>query len=509
MKNNLNNSYLKVIAGYISEMYLPSISAMEIFEIASTLEQTSMQDIFEKIYIIYKNDIKVPKNDYLNMINKIYFYLADNNISVFEEDLDNKKVLSLINNEIRQKDCYLFEKITYPLFLFTKNLYFELIKNGAQKVYFFSREGQFMKKIFEAFQEQMCGPKVKTEYLYVSRASTFLGTLNSIDKENFQALFNQYPKMSIKTFLQNLDFTDDEITNLNKKIDLDFCLKIENIQKSEALKKVKSDKTFVELYNTKRKNAKNSFIKYLSSFGEDYQKELYVVDVGWKGTIQNNLQKILTKTKIHGYYLGLVHYDKIEDYEFKNSCLFEYSIENKTNNGILYNSNRSIFEVLLSADHGSTKNYEIHNDKAVPVLNNQVKEQELYVEKIKPIQENIYEKFVKISEILKYGYFDKMYVEKLMNKQFFKLMFKPSKAEVNEYNSFYHFENFGVMNYSRFNTAKKVTLKQKIKNYRHFRTFIQNDDSWQYLKLHNNKMVLGKIVLYFYKKARFKKMGVI
>ena len=119
------------------------------------------------------------------------------------------------------------------------------------------------------------------------------------------------------------------------------------------------------------------------------------------------------------------------------------------------------------------------------------------------------QKFKNIVTILKYGYYDNIKIEKAFNYKFFELMFNPSKKEINMYNSFYMYENFGVMNYSTFNNQNKISFKNKLINYRHFRSFIQNDDSWQYLKLHNNNMFLGKIILYLYKKRSFKKNKVI
>ena len=236
---------------------------------------------------------------------------------------------------------------------------------------------------------------------------------------------------------------------------------------------------------------------------------MYVVDVGWKGTIQNNIQKSLPKCKIKGYYLGLVHYDNIIDYDKKEAVLFENSLKRKTDNGYLYNSNRSIFEILLAADHGSTTTYEIVKNKVKPILNNQKKELELYKNVIFTIQEDILKSFNNLVNVLKYNYYDNKTVDKKMNYKFFELMFKPTKEEIETYNGFYHFENFGVMNYSYFNSKEKINFIIKLKNYIHFKNIIRNDDTWQYLKLYNKNMKLGIKILYLYKKIKFKKSKII
>ena len=64
---------------------------------------------------------------------------------------------------------------------------------------------------------------------------------------------------------------------------------------------------------------------------------MHVVDVGWKGSIQSNIQKIIPHTKIVGYYLGLVNYEEFDLYEKKKAILFENTPYHKTNNCYLYN----------------------------------------------------------------------------------------------------------------------------------------------------------------------------
>ena len=65
------------------------------------------------------------------------------------ELLNKKEVKQLFKNEYNKKDLHNFEKMTYPLYLFINNLYYRLIKNNSEKVFFFAREGQFLKRLFD------------------------------------------------------------------------------------------------------------------------------------------------------------------------------------------------------------------------------------------------------------------------------------------------------------------------------------------------------------------------
>lgn len=494
------NKYFKKI--FLSSEYLRTKNDGSLYKLVLNELKINADDCI-MIGDNFYSDIKMSNN------NNIQSILIDSTnykeqYGKFNEKFDIYNVTQDFEN-FSKKVQGNFINITYPLYLFTRNLYYSLIKDKAKCVFFFAREGQFLKKIFDEFQENIIGPKIKTEYLYVSRTSTFLASLNKIKEEKFETLLNQYPNISLKIFCKNLAYTSDDIKLLSNELNLDFNKIINKLKNSLEFKKLINNKIFIEKYNTYRKDSKKIFMKYLNHFNIDISKEMFVVDVGWKGTIQNNIQLILPKCNIKGYYLGLVHYDNIRDYHKKEAVLFENTLKNKSKNGYLYNSNRSLFEILLSANHGSTLKYELNGKMAEPILKNEKKEQELFENIIKDIQDNIFKHFQTINTILKFQFFDENKIEKTSNKKYFEMIFNPTKKEIKTFNKFYHFENFGIMNYSYFNKKSNISLFQKMKHYRHFRSFIQNDDSWQYLKLHNNNMILGKIILYNYKRYKFKK----
>ena len=307
----INN--LKIFAVYIQKMYLENENVQDIFNLIKDV------DNLDNIYKILskKYQIKEKENIFQKVMTNILLFIKNKNIN--KDLLDYNTVEQKFKNEYNKKDNYNFEKMTYPLFLFTEKLYYKLIKDNIKKVYFLAREGQFFQKLFNIYQENILGPKIESCYFYVSRASTFLGTLDDINKENFSSLFNQYPHMSLTTFCQNLSFNTKEIKLLEKEIKEDFTKDIIDLKNSNSFKNLINNKNFIKLYDTKRINAKEMFIKYLEQFEKDPKDKIALVDVGWKGTIQNNIQKILPNKEIKGYYLGLVHYDNVDDYAKKEA----------------------------------------------------------------------------------------------------------------------------------------------------------------------------------------------
>lgn len=496
---------LSWLASFICDMYLDNKDAKRVYD---QLVDDKEKDFSKKLENFYDNNFEnfmYSKNYFVKSLNNIYKTICEN-----AKKNINDSYVEDFNLIVSRDENYIFEKLAYPLYLFTKNLYYNLLRDGAKTVFFLSREGQFMKKMFDFFQDSIVGPKIKTEYLCVSRASTFLGTLKDLNEEDFDSLFNQYPNLSLENFCKNLAFSKEEIEVLANKSEYNFKIDILNIKDSRKFREVINSPYFIKLYDKKRKEAHDLFTSYVASFGDDYKDKLYIVDVGWKGTIQNNIQKMFPNTIINGYYLGLMNYAPIKDYNSKFPILFEHTLIYRSPNCYLYNSNRSIFEIILAANHGSTKKYEKNaKGKIEPVFQNEEMEMKMYQEKIKPVQDNIFKVFTELVSVLNTPFYDRKAVEKTINRKYFELIFNPSKKEVLEYKSFYHFENFGVMNYSKFNEREQHSIMKKIKNYLHFRKFIQYDDTWQYLKLYNNDMKLGIKFVYWYKLRTFKKMDIM
>ena len=96
----------------------------------------------------------------------------------------------------------------------------------------------------------------------------------------------------------SLNFDDTEIEKVRESLS-DPDIEISR----ESKKLLKASDTFIEIYEEKRKRSRALLLKYINQSGIDYN-ELFVVDVGWKGTVQDNLFRLLN-TEIKGFYLGL------------------------------------------------------------------------------------------------------------------------------------------------------------------------------------------------------------
>ena len=92
-----------------------------------------------------------------------------------------KKQLDLI-----YKDKKILDNYSFTLFYFIKSLYDNCLMNGTSNIFFLSREGKFLKRLYEMYADTMGDEKsAKTHYLYVSRKSVSLSCMNCLEEESF------------------------------------------------------------------------------------------------------------------------------------------------------------------------------------------------------------------------------------------------------------------------------------------------------------------------------------
>lgn len=366
----------------------------------------------------------------------------------------------------KQKQC--FHEITFSLYLYIELLHKRLIVQKAKNVFFLAREGEFLLKLFNEYQKSQGYndiQHIQPHYIKVSRKSTFLPSLKNINEEKFDILFRQYRNISIRDYLYNINFDQEDVTKITSRLNIDADHKEGDLPTSEAFNKLLDDSEFRKSYEDKRTKQKDLFQRYLLQYGVNIEEEgIHLVDVGWKGTIQDNIYRILgEKVLVAGYYLGLISTGDMKDNNKKQGVLFS-SIPYKSPFYDVYNENRALYEVILGASHGSANQY-VEVDGVVDVETIQTdKEKQLFEKIISPLQDDIYQYFCKLCEL-----FCKkdIKVEKYASdfaKIHARMVFFPTNKEINFFNGLYHYENFGVFEYSTFNIQNKINLNLTLRN---------------------------------------------
>ena len=288
--------------------------------------------------------------------------------------------------------------------VYIERLYQHLKKRGIFNILFLSREGLFLKKLFDHYQMHIALRSediIKTHYFKTSRQASMLVAFEEVDNEKYTFLRRKYPNLSPVNFLRNFTFSEDLIAQIIDDLNLhDIANKvIFDFLDSEVYQKIKSNDRFRNAYDKTRFNQKMAFKKYLDSFGIDFEEEgMHLADIGWGGSMQENLYDYFDgRVEVHGHYLGLTEIYSIDKEKARwglNFSVYPYA----TYHDNILRGNTELNEQLLSAGHGSTLSYNLENTFANE-FHHEV-EKRVYDEHISVIQKFMFEKFKVLLEEL-------------------------------------------------------------------------------------------------------------
>ena len=435
--------------------------------------------------------------------------------------------------ELKSGNTDNFENSIFSLYRFISRLYFNLLKNNLDEVFFLSREGEFLKKLFDRFVDTIDNKKIKSHYILVSRKATYLPSLKSINKEDFSVLLQQYVYISINEFFKSLNFEKKDLEAIKKSLIIDFKKastkefsskekeeikeliagnfdrKIIYLYGSKILQIIKKNKTFAEIYEKNRIEQSSLFKKYIKQFTNE--KRICVVDIGWNGSIQDNIQNILGDGyEVTGYLYGLVSRNP-EKCKNKEGLVFT-NVPEVSNNFELYCENRTIYEILLGASHGSANKYVEKNGHVETLTFEKEEERKIYTNVISKIQNNMLNTFNELVTILANEYYNDKYIKKEINRIHYNMLYKPTKEQLIFFNRIYHYENFGVFEFTDFKLHNKLTpyfyLKENAKYFLKRKHFFDTS-FWPVLKLYNEKLFIPRFIYVTNKKLKYKRKGLI
>ena len=384
-----------------------------------------------------------------------------------------------------------FKEISSTLWYFTWLLLQELQKRHVGDVFFFSKEGEFLKKIFDRLQDDLFGHRViATHYILVSRKATFLASLGPLEEEDFSRLFTHYRDISLRDFLLSLNLEESIAAALCVQAGVEYKTRHSDLGNTDEFRQLLATEQFQELYETRRSCQRQNFLAYLNSFGVDYRKDgLTVVDVGWKGSIQDNVYHILQEqVHVQGFFVGSLIATEKKENNTKKGLLFD-DAPHLSAYFHVYNNNRSLFEMMLGASHGSADGYFTPEEfaglpddhqreirQSIQTGQEEVlistldlpEERLLFEEKIRPVQDQVFDDA---------GRLNRAYLRSgcmLPDPEWFarrhaRMVFKPTPAEIDFFESLYHLENFGIFEYTDFRTDADLSLRQRLENFKNIR----------------------------------------
>lgn len=356
----------------------------------------------------------------------------------------------------------IFPELATSLLYFIEKLHGTLEGQGVEQVYFLSREGQLLKRMFDLYQSSVSG-SITAHYLEVSRRATLLPSLEPLAMECFETIFRQYRRISLFEFLSSLGL-EAQTRNIAPALGLHCGAETkreEDFPTSQIFTALKALPLFQDLYESERVRRRYAFIAYLAELsGGTLPAKLAIVDVGWKGTIQDNIFAMLCRKgdtpvrAVTGYYIGLVATGAAGPRNDKYGLLFS-TVGTPSQKFRVFNENRALFEVVLAADHGSIVSYETTADGRAHAIRGEFEEGEMLAAEVFPVQRQLFERFEQLllakvlssnGPILAFEDVVRMHA---------RMVFNPTARERAWFLALFHVENYGVFERSHFASPKR------------------------------------------------------
>lgn len=186
----------------------------------------------------------------------------------------------------------------------------QAIKLGHDKIFFFTREGEFFKQVYDALaaQDPFSIPVPETELLEVSRIATFSASLQDVSLQSLMRLWSLYSTQSLSALFSSLDVGSEQFAALLMKHGLNLVDDIRYPWLDPRMIALFDDAEFTAKLGGQLDAKRASLMGYLFEKGFPTSGNAAVVDIGWRGTIQDNLAYLLPAVRIDGFYMGLDKY---------------------------------------------------------------------------------------------------------------------------------------------------------------------------------------------------------
>lgn len=275
--------------------------------------------------------------------------------------LDYPRHVSPTGDMANITDLTVAGKILTPIVVgFVLSCMQEAIRRECPRIFFFAREGIFFKRIYEELVRLDIfdlSQYPEPEVLYVSRRATFAASLSQLSLEEMMRMWNMYSTQSLVAMARSLNLDTDSVAAMARKFGIEPHNIIQYPWQNEQFKAFFNSKEFQIYAMPVLAQQKARLLQHLKQAGFEPEKTIdrVIVDIGWRGTIQDNIS-YLVKGEIHGVYLALKTYLNQQP---KNASKSAYlSDDNSAEHFDL--GDVAALEFILNAAGGSCIGYE-HN----------------------------------------------------------------------------------------------------------------------------------------------------
>jgi len=242
---------------------------------------------------------------------------------------------------------------------------------GIDHVIFVAREGYLFQKIYEilkGYMPEQIPQQLTTHYAYLSRVSTFLPSVSHLSTRELVLTTDKPGQLGLWSMLKTLGLPPAEFESFARSHGIDLRSPAQDYWNDQRLLNFFSDTRVQASVKHYQQQAHRALAQYLSQcgfFGTGHTsptRKVALVDIGWEGTIQDNLVRAFNQRPdfplLHGLYFGRRERKTFLKYSSSFSHGLIYESRNRNINAETIDTFVEIFEKGAGAPHASTRGYE-------------------------------------------------------------------------------------------------------------------------------------------------------
>jgi histidinol phosphatase-like enzyme len=267
----------------------------------------------------------------------------------------------------------------------------QALTNRLDQLFFFTREGEFFLKVFEALFPSGIYAQQRLpqgQLLEVSRLATFAASLQTVTTDSLMRLWNLYSSQSLRALLLSLAFSSEQIRAMAERFDLDLERVIQYPWQDPTVIDLLAQPLFLQHVHDHCHKRREQLAHYLKSRGVGKELRLGIVDIGWRGTIQDNLAHCLPSHHLHGLYLGLARFLNQQPLNTSKQA-FGPDLNLSQDHAVLLDA-VSALEMVCNSPHGSVEGYHFDADSQPQAVRRIDSEENLVYDAFtRPFQEGV------------------------------------------------------------------------------------------------------------------------
>ncbi len=314
------------------------------------------------------------------------------------------------------------------------------------KVYYFTREGTFFKKIHDKIFPTLSKYKgiPTAKLLEVSRRALFAasleeGSLKEIDQKLWSV--SHYKRQSLQDLFKSLSIDTKPYEKLFQKYNLPKDEKIDHPANDSRMHLLFRDSYFRRMFKKDLTQKRKEALRYFKTKGFPTKGRVAISDIGYGGSIQKFLGYLFPNLKIYGFYLALDHFASYGlPNVIKEAFLIDVREEGYPTENRPFWESVGLLEFLTLSNKGSVRGYQ--NGKALREdLPEEVEKINTFVQ---DFQKGVIQGAQEVANIYTKYWISPFLMKETAKRELFKFFILPDKQLVDVYFRFKHEENFGV-----------------------------------------------------------------